>query len=140
MNFQTARFHIDAGPQSLFDRVFAKMSEVNSLDLHGDHYRRRKLERNIPAYVLDKITNFNAAEWRPVMCEVRTDKGKFINSTWELNFDGRAYRITIGFNNLVMTVVTKKVGGAGEFVTGGELYDFVAQVNSALNQENKIIP
>ena len=83
-------------------------AELNSLDLHGDHYRQRKIERNIPAYVLDKITNFNAAEWRPVMCEVRTDKGKFINSTWELNFDGRAYRITIGFNNLVMTVVTKK--------------------------------
>jgi len=108
------------------------MSAVNYLDLHGDHYRRRKIERNVPSYVLGKIENFNAAEWELVMCEVRTDKGKFVNSTWELNFDGRAYRITIGFNNTVMTVVRKKISGRGEFVKDGTLYDFVEQINSAL--------
>ena len=142
MKFQTARFHSSAGPQSLFDRVRAKMSAVTHLDLHGDHYRRRKIERNVPSYVLSKIENFSAAEWELVMCEVRTDKGKFVNSTWELNFDGRAYRITIGFNNTVMTVVQKKISGLGEFVTGGALYDFVEQINSELikNSAEKISP
>lgn len=142
MKFHTARFHISAGPQSLFDRVRDKMSAVNHLDLHGDHYRRRKIERNVPSCVLDKIENFSAAEWELVMCEVRTDKGKFVNSTWELNFDGHAYRITIGFNNTVMTVVQKKISGLGEFVTGGALYDFVEQINSELikNSAEKISP
>ena len=55
MKFHTARFHSSAGPQSLFDRVRAKMSAVNHLDLHGDHFRRRKFERNVPREVLDKI-------------------------------------------------------------------------------------
>ena len=38
MNFQTARFHIDAGPQSLFDRVFAKMSEVKTFEGVGEYF------------------------------------------------------------------------------------------------------
>ena len=131
--FQTARFHKSTGPQSLFDRIFFKMSAVNHLDLHGKHYNRKLVERNVPAAVLSKIENFSATEWELIMCEVLTDKGKFINSTWETVFNGRPYRITIGFNNLVMTVVAKNVAGNGNVVTGGELYNFVDKVNSELN-------
>ena len=131
--FSTARFAATTGPQSLFDRIRFKMSDVHSLDLHGKHYNQRTLERKIPAEVLDKIAAFSVDDWALVACEVRTDKGKFINSTWELIFDGRRYRITIGFNNTVLTVVAKNVAGNGDVVTGGQLYDFVDKVNSALN-------
>ena len=131
--FQTARFHVSTGPQSLFDRVRFQMSTVNHLALHGDHYRQRTIERNVPPYVLDKIDAFDANEWKLVMCEVRADKGQFINSTWELNFDGYTYRITIGYNDFVMTVIKRRDGGRGQVVTKGELYNFVDKVNRELN-------
>ena len=86
--FPIARFHKSTGPKSLFDRVYFKMANIHHLDLHGEHYNKRITERNIPKFVLDKIDRFDVSEWTLVMCEVRADKGKFINSTWEIVYNG----------------------------------------------------
>ena len=130
--FPIARFHKATGPKSLFDRVYSKMANIHHLDLHGEHYNKRAVERNIPKFVLEKINQFDASEWALIMCEVRADKGKFINSTWEIVYNGQSYWITIGFNNLVMTVIKKNSSGKEEITTDGDLYEFVRRVNSEL--------
>ena len=132
---KTARFHYITGPQSLFDRVYYKMSSVHHLALHGNHYNERMVERDIPKLVLDKINKFDIKEWLLVGCEVRTDKGKFINSTWEMVYEGQRYWIVIGFNNLVMTVIKKNSAGNEGAITCGDLYEYVRSVNEKLMAE-----
>lgn len=138
IRFETARFHVEYGPESLFQRVQQKMGEVTSLSLTGSHYRIRKRERNIPKEVLQRIEQFNHCEWELVACEVRTDKGKFVNSTWETIWDEQRYWITIGFNNFVQTVINKDSSGVGDIVKGGALYDFVDQTNRELLEDGVI--
>ena len=76
-----ARFHVQFGPPSLFERVRFKMKDVHKLYLEGTHYRKRVSERNIPAEILDALLEFDASLWILQTAEVRIDRGKFVNST-----------------------------------------------------------
>lgn len=132
MKLEKSRFHIHYGPSSLFDRVRFKMKDVEVLKMHSNHFKTRVEERRIQKNILDDIKNFSISEWNLVTVEVRNDKGKFINSTWEKNIKGLRYWITIGFNDTIQTIVIKDSNGTDKCITCGELYDYVEEVNKNL--------
>ena len=82
-NYPKARFHIRFGPSSLFERVRFKMKDSHKLYLNGSHYKKRLLERNIPPEILEELLDFDASTWELQTAEVRMDRRKFVNSTWE---------------------------------------------------------
>lgn len=72
-------------------------------------------------------------EWSLVTAEVRNDKGKFVNSTWGKINESKKYWITIGFGDVIQTIVIKENKELGfEFIKEGELYEFVSKVNQRL--------
>lgn len=125
--FQKARFHATTGPQSLFDRVRFKMRGKRTLHVHATHLADRAAERDAP---LEAIAAFDADEWELVTVEVRTDTGKFINSAWTREIEGRRWWIVIGLHDTVETVIDTDKRGLGEgIVTAGDLYNRVERVN-----------
>ena len=67
-----------------------------------------------------------------VACEVRTDTGKFVNSTWETVFDGQRYWLTIGLGNVAEAIIRKSGEDKEGAVKEGDLYDYVRAVNRGL--------
>ena len=130
--FQKARFHIDSGPKSLFDRIYYKMDSVCSLNLSAKHFIERCKERELPPEIIQKMQNFNIHEWKLVVGEVRVDTGKFVNSTWEFVYGNEKYWLTIGFGNVAETIVKKESGGKDKIIESGTIYNFVASVNEKL--------
>ena len=96
------------------------------------HYKKRLSERDIPTEVLEALLDFDASTWNLQTAEVRTDRGKFVNSTWEKVIDGRHYWVTIGIGNYVKTIVDRTTSGMDKCIRSGELYDFVEHVNAEL--------
>ena len=131
-NFSRARFHVQFGPSSLFERVRFKMKDVHKLFLEGTHYQKRVSERNIPPEIIDALLEFDASTWTLQTAEIRTDRGKFVNSTWEKIINGHRYQVTIGMGNYVKTIVDRTTSGMDKCVRSGELYDYVERVNSEL--------
>lgn len=136
--FDTAKFHVDYGPNSLFDRVRYKMGNVTELRFNIPHYQQRVVERNIPEKVLWEMQYFDAAKWSVESAEVRTDSGKFISSTWVRKIDGRLFSITIGLGNSVVTIYEKNSTGTSQCIRSGPLYDFVSEVNQKLMNEERV--
>lgn len=136
-NYPKARFHIHFGPPSLFERVRFKMRDVHKLYLDGTHFKKRVSERNIPPEILEALLQFDAATWTLQTAEVRTDRGKFVNSTWERIIEGRHYRVTIGMGNYVKTIVNRTTSGMDKCQRSGSLYDFVESVNAELMASEK---
>ena len=137
--FETARFHVDFGPDSLFERVKFKLASMPGLLLHERHFNDRLVERSIPEEIIESCRCFNFKDWRLVTAEVRIDRGKFVNSTWERELNGKRYWITIGFGGCIKTIVVKKSHGYGKVITNGEFYDYVQKVNKAL-MDDEIMP
>lgn len=135
--FTTSRFHRDYGPNSLFERVKFKMKDVDGLKLYTNHFHKRCKERYIAYEILKEIENFSIEKWELVTVEVRDDKGKFINSTWEKVIGGERYWVTIGFGSAVQTVVKKDSYGIDKIIKNGPLYDFVKQVNTDLMLQDR---
>mgnify|MGYP006268672059 CR=1 FL=1 len=107
------------------------------MKLHADHYKKRKEDRKIDAKVENIIKNFDIQKWKLVTAEVRKDKGKFINSTWEKVINEEKIWIVIGFNDTVETVIKKSSDGKGESIMKeGELYEYVEKVNKELMEES----
>ena len=130
--YPKARFHVEFGPPSLFERVHFKMKDAHKLYLAGTHYQRRLSERDIPLGILEALLDFDASTWTLKTAEVRTDRGKFVNSTWERVIDGHHYWVTIGIGNYVKTIVDRATSGMDKCIRSGELYDFVEKVNADL--------
>lgn len=134
--FPVARFHISTGPPVLFERVRFKMRDVRALKTHAGHVQARAYERDAP---LDRLRDFDPERWRLVTAEVRTDKGKFVNSAWAVDVDGQEWWVVIGFDSTVKTVIRAALGKlalGADIVRSGELYDFVATVNGQLMRED----
>ena len=133
------RFHVEFGPDSLFERVRFIMKDIHTLHLNGEHFRKRCAERQIPDEVREKVENFNIDEWKLITAEVRSDRGKFYNCTWEYEFDGFSYWLTIGLGEVGVTIVKKSrvtsTSGTLKCVRSGEFYDFVEEVNQKLMDE-----
>ena len=135
---ELVRFHVEFGPDSLFERVKFKMLDVHSLYMDGTHFNQRASERNIPPEVMEKLTHFDANEWTLKTAEVRKDRGKFYNSTWERVVDGKRYWVTIGIGNYITTIVCKETSGVEKCVRGGTYYDFVSKVNRELMDSEEL--
>ena len=128
--FEKARFHVNTGPESLFDRVRFKMKGKRTLRVHASHLATRATERAAPLAV---IAAFDACEWELVTVEVRTDTGKFVNSAWKREIDGEWWWVVIGFDDTIETVIDTEKRGLGEsIVTTGKLYELVERVNQDL--------
>jgi predicted transcriptional regulator len=131
-DYKRVRFHIEFGPTSLFERVKYKMRDVKKLYLSGTHFSDRMTNRNIPADIARKLENFDINEWDLVTASVRSDRGKFVDSTWEVCVDDVRYWVTIGMGNYVRTIVVKDSSGVEKCVRGGDFYEFVERVNREL--------
>lgn len=129
-NYPKARFHIQFGPPSLFERVRFKMQDAHKLHLNGTHYKKRLSERNIPPEILGALLDFDANTWTLQTAEVRTDRGKFVNSTWEKVIDGHRYWVTIGMGNYFKTIVERTRSEMDKCIRSGELYNSVEGVNA----------
>lgn len=130
--FQTARFHVSTGPPELFGRVRFKMHDVRVLKTHARHVQDRSYERDAP---LDRLQNFDPGRWRLMTAEVRTDKGKFVNTAWSVDVDGQEWWVVIGFDATMKTVFRAargKLALGPDIVRAGEMYEFVAGVNAQL--------
>lgn len=132
VDYKTARFHIEFGPKSLFDRVRFKMKDEHKLYLEGTHFKQRLGERDIPEEIVQALCDFDANTWTLCTAEVRTDRGKFVNSTWERILNGHRYQVTIGMGNYIKTIVDRTTSGVEKCIRAGELYDMVAEVNAGL--------
>lgn len=134
--FQKARFHVATGPGSLFDRVRLKMRGRRTLKLHAPHLARRAAERAAP---LAMIAAFEPSEWDLMTAEVRTDTGRFVNSAWTREIDGRRWWVVVGLHDTIETVIeTEKRGLGDSIVTAGELYERVERANRELMEADGV--
>ena len=136
--FEFVRFHVDFGPDSLFERVRFKMKDIHELRLDGNHFNQRVSERNIPDSVMQSLLYFDLNEWTLKTVEVRKDKGKFYSSTWERVVNGTSYWVTIGLKDFIITIVRKDSSGALKCIKEGEYFDFVEKVNRELMESENI--
>ena len=134
--FKKVRFHEEFGPASLFERVRYKMKDVTKLYLDGEHFQKRASERDIPDSVMERLLNFDINEWQLMTASVRHDRGKFVDSTWELVIDGVRYWITIGLGQYIITIVIKDGSGVDNCIRSGDFYNFVEQVNRKLMDDD----
>jgi hypothetical protein len=132
---QTARFHVDAGPASLFERVRQVFAAPRRLKLHGAHFNGRAAERGAPR---ELIEDFDPAAWELMTADVRTDTGKFVRTAWRRTVDRQTWWIAIGFHDTVQTVYPATPGKTGfgdDIVRAGPLWQMVDRVNRALLAE-----
>jgi hypothetical protein len=130
--FPTARFHVTTGPASLFGRVHFKMRGRYQLKTHPAHVQERAVERDAP---MDRLTDFDSSVWRLMTAEVRTDKGRFVNTSWSVDVAGTTWWVVIGFDQTMKTVIRaseEKLGLGDGIVRSGPLYAKVAMVNRDL--------
>ena len=133
VRMETARFHIATGPDALFERVQFKFNGPRQLKLHGKHFKERLAERKIPEALLPELCLFDSHSWHLKTAEVRQDTGKFINVTWEKQCHDQAYWVTIGFGDVIVTIITKDSDGVNDqIITSGPLYELVTRVNREL--------
>ena len=135
--FETARFHVDTGPASLFERVHFKMGAPRRLRVPPGHAGGRVLERQAP---VERLSEFDPQHWRLMTVEVRTDKGKFVSTAWSVSVDGQNWWVVIGLEGALKTVIdadsTKR--GLGSTITAkGPLYDMVERVNRKLMEAER---
>lgn len=76
--FETERFHVETGPESLFRRIRYVMKKTE-LHLHAEHFQQRAEKRDAP---VEKLRRFDPADWELLTAEVRRDTGKFVSSGW----------------------------------------------------------
>jgi hypothetical protein len=132
--FETERFHVETGPESLFRRVRHVMEETE-LNLHADHFQQRASQRDAP---VEKLQAFNPVDWKLLIAEVRRDTGKFVSSGWLREVQGEDWLVVIGLENTVVTAYpTSGVKLGDEIVRGGMLYELVSSVNQKLMEEDK---
>ena len=136
-DYKRVRFHIEFGPASLFERVQYKMKDVTKLYMDGTHFRKRLSERDIPDAVISKLQQFDSSVWTLKTASVREDRGKFVDSTWEVEIDGVRYWVTIGMGNYIRTIVVKETSGIEKCIREGTYFDFVDQVNKDLMEESR---
>lgn len=130
--YTRVRFHIEFGPPSLFERVLFKMKDVQKLYMDGAHFKKRTAEREIPPEVLEMLKDFDSSKWVLKTAEVRVDRGKFVDWTWETECNGEKYWVTIGIGDYITTIVQKKTSGLDKCIKEGVYFDFVEKVNREL--------
>ena len=133
-------FHIDYGPEALFERVHYKMDGVKTVEMTSRCAEQARQQR-IPQEVIDRVETFgsdrttDADDWGLVACEVRMDTGKFVTSTWESEYAGEMYWLTIGPENEVERISRKSGEDEDRTVKRGDFYNYVKAVNRGLMED-----
>jgi hypothetical protein len=97
------------------------------------------VEGDIPNNVIQFLLDFDSNKWNLVTSEVRKDTGKFVNATWEMVIDNNKYWVTIGFGDVIQTIIREDSEGLGyDIVKEGSLYEFVSMVNEQLMDQEKV--
>ena len=138
--FERARFHVNTGPTSLFERVKFIMRGNRPVKIDGPHFTMRVKERHIPSEVVEMVASFNASDWSVVSAEVRVDKGKFVASSWGREYNGHYYVVIIGLGDIAETIYDTDLpcpkfrpGRLKNFLENrSPFYDFVEKVNQEL--------
>ena len=63
------------------------------------------------------------------------DTGKFVASTWETEYAGETYWLTIGSENLAERISRKSNEDEDRAVKHGDFYDYVRAVNRGLMED-----
>lgn len=130
--FETARFHVESGPESLFVRVRHILREPVRLAAHGGHVTERIRQREAP---VEELVSFDPTSWDLVSAEVCTDTGRWVKSTWRVRADGRDWWVVVGLGNALVTVIDVdpwRRGRGQDVVVEGPLYAKVDAVNAEL--------
>ena len=120
----------------MFERIQFKMCQPRELKHNADHFHDRTFERDAP---VEKFRLFEPHSWRLVTAEVRTDTGKFVTTSWEVDVDGTTWWVVIGLHDTIQTVypTNNKTGLNDGIVTNGDLYQFVDTVNRNLMEAER---
>lgn len=130
--FETERFHVETGPESLFRRV-RQVMEKTTLELHADHFQTRAKQRDVP---VGRLKAFDPEEWELLLAEVRRDSGKFVSSGWLREIEGQGWRVVIGLHDTVVTAYPADGQKLGDkIVRSGILYELVDSVSQKLLAE-----
>jgi hypothetical protein len=98
--FTKARFHVETGPESLFDRVRFIMWGRCELLVHAGHLLERAYDCDAPLELI------RSGEWELMTAEVRADTGKFVNSAWRRTIGGVCWWVVIGLHDTLETVIS----------------------------------
>ena len=129
---EVRRFHVESGPDALFQRVHQIFVAPRQLKTHGRHLADRLAQHSGPRQELE---SFDPRRWDLVLVEARRDTGKFVSTTWRRQIEGREWWVVIGFQDTVRTLYEATPGkrGMGEVITrSGPDWNHVAEVNSGL--------
>ncbi|MEU4088810.1 hypothetical protein [Streptomyces aureus] len=130
--FETARFHVQSGPDSLFVRVRHILRDPVRLTARGGHVVERMRQREAP---VEELLLLDPRTWDLVSAEVRTDTGKWVKATWRVRADGRDWWVVVGLGNALVTVIDVdpwRRGRGPDIVADGPLYAKVDAVNAEL--------
>ena len=133
-------FHIAHGPEVLFERVHYKMDSVKIAGVTERCIEQARQQR-IPQEIIDRVETFgsvrtaDADSWELVACEVRMDTGKFVTSTWETDYEGESYWLTIGPDNRAERISRKSGEDEDRAVKRGDFYNYVKAVNRGLMED-----
>lgn len=130
-SFDTHRFHVETGPDALFERVRQVMTPTD-LQIHADHFQKRATEREAP---VEAIRSFDPTQphWELKTAEVRTDSGKFVSTGWRVCVHGETWWVVIGLKDTIITIYRSDKRGLGDgIVRDGLLYAYVRSVNQQM--------
>ena len=133
-------FHIKYGPEVLFERVHYKMDSVKTVKM-TNYCVEQARQQKIPQEVIDRVETFGSVktpdtdDWGLVACEVRMDTGKFVTSTWETEYAGESYWLTIGPENSAERISRKSGEDEERAVKHGDFYHYVKAVNRGLMED-----
>lgn len=128
--YDTLDFHVDIGPESLFQRVRFKFHTPTRLKGRTP-YRDPKYGSDLQAALL----NFNASDWDLRIVQVRNDSGKFVTTIWRRAFGEECWWIVLGYEGVIQSlfqVEGSETGITDKTVRPGQVFDFVAKVNDDL--------
>ena len=131
VRIQESRFHVDTGPTSLFERVLFKFSDVESLSLQVQNFKKNDT-MNTPDEIYDALVCFDRSKLNLIMAETRNDSGKFISSTWSIQTTDGTYWVEIGFNNSIKSIIKPTRKQNPEVIKSGNMFNFVSEVNDKL--------
>lgn len=127
----SSNFHVDYGPESLFERIGVIFQEEKKLRIQGKHTKNRITNTYISTKILRDIEIFDPCQWRIVETEVRNDTGKLVNTTWEKEIEDEKIRIIIGFRDTVKSIEIDKEFKLFQkpIVKDGYVYNHVDRMN-----------
>lgn len=94
--YERLRFHVDLG------RACSTASGSRSKAVAGCASTRTTSGTGpLQGAPLEKLRDFDPAEWELITAEVRADKGTFVRTAWRREIDGRTWWVVIGYRDTI---------------------------------------